>query len=612
MYRIPNIIVNGVTLDTFEDEPIEVTSSVKQLTDISKVFTDFSQTFNVPASPTNNKVFKHYYDFNLSNPLETRKKIKARIQLDGVDFVDGYVRMEGAKVKYGKPVLYEITFFGNLVNLTSLFEEDTLKDLNFSEFTHVFNLANVSLGRNLGLFNKSVIYPYISAYRRWFFSSDPSQNVDNDENLNIFFNAQKIQDFKPALRYLDIISKIESKYNITFNGFIKDETKLDNLYLWLNNNDGGAVKSETEWQDITIEGNTTWTDNVTLRILGIAPNNDGEYIAQLINTSTNEVFQEISGSGAKAFELDGTTGINFRIRVKGLQNIAFSVVKFEGVNTQWSQLYSLQIDVIISEQMPELSISEFISGIVKMFNLVITSEDGETFTFTPLEQWYEQGNIHDITPYTSFKELQVNRPEIHNEITFKFTESKTNFSEKFKSLFGYNWGDLTHKVLDENGKQVDGSKYEIELPFQQTVYEKLTDSYGSESANGLVWASGTGLENHLFFAIQRFGEFTPSKINNKTGDNRLFLSFGSEIEEYTLTEITEYTLYKKFYEDYISDMFSIYRKELEVVVKLPSNLIAELKLNDTLIIDNREFIIEEKQTNVLTGITKFKLLNDIF
>lgn len=611
MYRIPTIIVNGVTLDTFEDEPIEVTSTVKQLTDIAKVFTDFSQTFNIPASPTNNKVFKHYYDFNLSNPLETRKKLKARIQLDGADFVDGYIRMEGAKVKYGKPASYEITFFGNLVNLTSLFEEDTLKDLDFSEFTHIFNSTNVNLGRQFGLFNGGIIYPYISAYRRWFFSSDPSQNVDNDENLNVFFNAQKIQDFKPAIKYLDIISKIESTYNITFNGFIKDETKLDNLYLWLNNHDGESIKSETEWQDITIEGNTTWTDNV-LRMIAISPNNDGEYIAQLINTSTDEVFQEISGSGLKSFELDGTTGVNFRIRVKGLQNISFSVGKIESLTVEWSDVYNLFIDVIISEQMPELSISEFISGIVKMFNLVITSEDGETFNFTPLEQWYNQGNIYDITEHTSFKELQINRPEIHNEITFKFTESKTNFSEKFKSLFGYNWGDLTHKVLDENGKQVDGSKYEIELPFQQTVYEKLTDAYGNESANGLVWASGTGLENHLFFAIQRFGEFVPSKKNNKTGDNRLFLSFGSEIEEHTLTEITDYTLYKKFYEDYISDMFSIYRKELEVVVKLPSNLVSKLKLNDSLIIDNRQFIIEEKKTNVLTGITKFKLLNDIF
>src|SRR5690606_31642311 len=105
--------------------------------------------------------------------------------------------------------------------------------------------------------------------------------------------------------------KIESTYGITFNGFIKDETKLDNLYLWLNNHDGESIKSETEWQDITIEGNSTWTDNVPNRLIGILVNDNAEYIAQLINTSTNEVFQEISGSGVKAFELQGITGVNF-------------------------------------------------------------------------------------------------------------------------------------------------------------------------------------------------------------------------------------------------------------------------------------------------------------
>ena len=49
-------------VDFFDFESIEVTSTVQDFRDISKVFTDYSKTFNVPASRTNNKIFKHYYN----------------------------------------------------------------------------------------------------------------------------------------------------------------------------------------------------------------------------------------------------------------------------------------------------------------------------------------------------------------------------------------------------------------------------------------------------------------------------------------------------------------------------------------------------------------------
>jgi hypothetical protein len=52
--RTVQIYVNDIRLDLFQDEKIEVTSSIQNVKDISKVFTDFSQSFTVPASKVNN------------------------------------------------------------------------------------------------------------------------------------------------------------------------------------------------------------------------------------------------------------------------------------------------------------------------------------------------------------------------------------------------------------------------------------------------------------------------------------------------------------------------------------------------------------------------------
>ena len=52
-------------LDLFEDQSIQVKSSQQDINDIAMVFTDFSQTFTIPATKTNNAVFKHYYNNDL-------------------------------------------------------------------------------------------------------------------------------------------------------------------------------------------------------------------------------------------------------------------------------------------------------------------------------------------------------------------------------------------------------------------------------------------------------------------------------------------------------------------------------------------------------------------
>ena len=51
--------INYQNLDLFEDEQITLTQTIQDIRDIEKVFTDFSKTFNLPASSVNNRLFKH-------------------------------------------------------------------------------------------------------------------------------------------------------------------------------------------------------------------------------------------------------------------------------------------------------------------------------------------------------------------------------------------------------------------------------------------------------------------------------------------------------------------------------------------------------------------------
>ena len=61
MKREVRVFIEGQQIDLFNDENIEVNSSVQNIADISKTSTDFSQAFTIPATTRNNAIFQHFY-----------------------------------------------------------------------------------------------------------------------------------------------------------------------------------------------------------------------------------------------------------------------------------------------------------------------------------------------------------------------------------------------------------------------------------------------------------------------------------------------------------------------------------------------------------------------
>ena len=135
--RTVQVYIEGQRLDLFDDEQINVTSTQQNVQDISKVFTDFSQSFSVPASPTNNDIFHHFYendigDFNdVSTLFDFNVRRNANIEIDYTPFRTGKISLEKAEVKNNKAYSYQITFYGELVALKDQFGNDKLQDLTY-------------------------------------------------------------------------------------------------------------------------------------------------------------------------------------------------------------------------------------------------------------------------------------------------------------------------------------------------------------------------------------------------------------------------------------------------------------------------------------------------
>ncbi len=86
--RQVQVYIEGKKIELFDDEQINVTSSVQNINDISKVFTDFSQSFTVPASTVNNAIFQHFYQSDVGDTQTGASLIDHNIRRNAVIEID--------------------------------------------------------------------------------------------------------------------------------------------------------------------------------------------------------------------------------------------------------------------------------------------------------------------------------------------------------------------------------------------------------------------------------------------------------------------------------------------------------------------------------------------
>ena len=124
--------IENQLVDTFYSSSINIVSSIKDFREPGKLFTDYSQNFNLPATNTNNKIFKHYYDYDVvEGGFDARQSKEARIEIHDRPLRERYLTLNSVALKYNTPSTYKVTFYGNLRTLKELFNNLKLSDLDY-------------------------------------------------------------------------------------------------------------------------------------------------------------------------------------------------------------------------------------------------------------------------------------------------------------------------------------------------------------------------------------------------------------------------------------------------------------------------------------------------
>ena len=657
--------ISYIKVDLFKDENIELNSSIQNVNDISKTFSDFSQSFTIPASDKNNGVFLHYYNTDIDSAFNNLDevvrynpniRIRGYIECGSLPFKYGVIQLEDVKLKDMQPDSYTVRFFSASVNLSDRFGDDDLTTLDLSEFDHLYNsdIFDATYSNSLG---EDLYYPLVTSARPYQIGTADVNDITNVSG------ELKFNELRPALKLIRIIEAIETKYNFTFDREFLGRAVFGNLHMWVFNNlnfvsnPSSAVTTQLSNQGDLSDADTTL--DFTLNTINVGLNtvvNNRERILVIYFTPsipllsvmyslfiTDELdnviyeYRNLVGPYSVAYYIQNTETKIYKIKVSSTQTFEYTprielvLLSNTGVFTTKAAVQALQtidVPISISANMPKIKVRDFITSLIKMFNLALVPLNANGFRLLPLDDWYFQGNLIDLTKYIDSKDVNFKRPKLFKDILFQHQKSGQIFNEEFRNnqggILGY--GDLQAIY------QIDGAELKVQTEVENLMFSRLSNIATGDITNVQV---GLSLDKntqpyigkpYIFYKCGFQNYATPIKANGHADIDYTYLTstendfileqvsnsvnYSTDISTFLFSEIPR-NLYSNYWSDYISDLYSTKRRLSNWKANLPIGIIIRLKLNDRIVIDDKTYIINSMKTNLSTGDVDLELLNYI-
>jgi hypothetical protein len=663
---LKNIDTNDyIQLDLFNDEKIEINLNVKDLSDISKIRTDFTQPFTIPTSPTNNTLLQYWYDADNDGTFNANVRVDAYIEVNSMPFRYGSIQLDNCKLKNGLPYSYSITFFGAGVNLSDAFGDDYLKDLDLSAYDHNYSSSVINSIGDSSINSGDIYYPLINARTYMDYGSAAAYDLKNSGNTISY------KDFKPAIRELRIIEAIEAKYNISFSRDFFDRSIFYNKFFWLHKD---ADRLKTSSDNLLIDFTSKYTDtsgwgvspdeidltansvrlnwitgfptgytgskrfNIRMRVYSASSLNykieiyDNGLLYDTIEnlngdtltTLYNKTYAEDSDNHLFTFNVSSLEGnITFNTKLSLNAYTVIGIVKRELRAISPDQTTSNAI-LKIREQMPEMKVKEYFNSLINEFHLVINPLTFSSYYIDTLDSWYSKGNAYDISGLVDIKDITVKRPSIKKKIDFLYQQTQTILGKQYFENNQVGYGDLkaTYNITGEDLK--------IETQFENMLFERLVDS-STATTTDLQCGFAVDITNNpvkgkpISFYRNGFEVSDPVKISGgsyspiwhtATEDNKTFeqvtssLNFGADNSSYFYAPI-DTSLYYNFWKTYIEELYNKKTRVIQIKCKLPIRILLNLGLNDRFIISDYKYKISTIKVDLTNGDADLELFSDL-
>jgi len=234
------LLVNNQRVDLSADFDLLVTRSIADIREPQTRQGDWSKTIVIPGTKGNNKLFGHIFEVEqtitgsgqFAPDFNPNLKAEARVLLDGLEQMNGFLRVIQINVTDTDLIEYECAIFGTTADFFSVIENSKLNDLDFSEYNHILNIANVEASWDTYIYKDAAtssfsygegyVYPIIYPPKQGSTTSSVERLSDEDN--------------PPALYAKTVIDKIFSNagYSYTNDSFFNSDRFKRLIIPWTN------------------------------------------------------------------------------------------------------------------------------------------------------------------------------------------------------------------------------------------------------------------------------------------------------------------------------------------------------------------------------------------
>jgi hypothetical protein len=184
-------------------------------------------------------------------------------------------------------------------------------------------------------------------------------------------------------------------------------------------------------------------------------------------------------------------------------------------------------------------------------------------------------------------------------------------------LFNRQYGDLDYSF------DYDGSEFKIELPFENIQFAELETSnlfctflieenqsaYVPEPL--LLYLGGEETATSFkFFDGSSYLNVTDYALFNSVNTTGFSLCFGNEFN--IVTQETEpNSLYQTYYSNHLGNLYDLQQRLFSFTAMLPTGVLANLKMNDKIIIKDKRYLINDISSTLNNGEVKMNLIREL-
>ena len=657
--------IEGIPVDLFNDESVELNRQLKDLQDLSTVWTDYTQAFQIPASDTNNQIFSDWFDENVVlgawNPNIGKD---ATLLIHSLPVYTGRVEFVGCKFKDGIPQLYNVVFYGNTKKLLDQWGETLLNEVDWSAYNHLANYTNILLSWDNALLSGDILWPIADYNQGWRYSKTLGVNGNIYQSRGV-----EVDDLRPAIKLKAMLTTVFAEAGYTLSGSFLSRPEMDKAFILPMQTAGplydpeyvATGKFEASVAPFTYTQTTFGTLAYTKIIFptvisnpsgnynattgGYTPNRFGNYSFRVgINVtftgagSINFVWM-VNGRVKKTQAFTTTTGgavpVYFDAALSPQDEVTFGYRTYSIVNSPsiiYADCYAAPqgingTTVSMADAMPQMKIRDFVNGVLQSFNCILFPTSATTFEIHNLQDWYASGTTKNWSPFIDVKDIEHDKLPIPSIISMTHKQSECLASEYYRNINRREYGSIAFEP------QIDypTDEFKLETPFNVICPQVLDEV----NANGQR-VRATELNIPRFMdkddkAVQQ--DLTLFYYGGKQSVSDTY--FFNGVTQYVLPLMTSYSayptltasysmafgleysvkgdapvnsIYNLYWKEYLSRMYSTQSRLVKMTGIIPVGEWLNFALNDTIAISGNYYKVQSVKYDMLTEMANLELI----